>query len=186
MRVARDARPGPRAFSIGGWPLGPAAGGASTQSGGRAAHRRQLPRHQGSGRPAASRGWPWPARGSGRSSPWRLHRQWLGAHMSGKVQNATFNRCASLHGRGPEITERCRLIAELHLSGPVYHTTNVQGDSTPTDVHDAPPASRAGVAYGASTNPQSARRTVTLYEVAPAGIGTQKTARLPAGTSART
>lgn len=42
------------------------------------------------------------------------------------------------------------------------------------------------VAYGPSTNPHSAWRTVTLYEVAPAGIGTQKTARLPAGMSAET
>src|SRR6266849_5275567 len=53
-------------------------------------------------------------------------------------------------------------------------------------IQDASLASKAGVAYGPSTNAQSARRTVTLYEVAPAGIGTQKTARLPAGTPAMT
>src|SRR5712664_2231570 len=54
-------------------------------------------------------------------------------------------------------------------AGPCNTPRTSRGDSTPTDVHDAPPASRAGVAYGASTNPQSARRTVTLYEVAPGG-----------------
>ncbi len=52
---------------------------------------------------------------------------------------------------------------------------------------EADPGDAGEFAYGPSTtNPQSARRTVTLYEVAPAGIGTQKTARLPAGTPAMT
>jgi len=49
-------------------------------------------------------------------------------------------------------------------------TTSVESPSTLTDVHDEHPASKAGVAYGPSTNPQSVRRTVTLYEVAPAGL----------------
>jgi hypothetical protein len=45
--------------------------------------------------------------------------------------------------------------------------------------------SMRGFRYGPCiANPQSAPRIVTVYEAAPAGIGTQKTERLPTGTSA--
>jgi hypothetical protein len=64
-------------------------------------------------------------------------------------------------------------------------TTSAEGDST-LAMSRMRASIPSGVPYGASTNPQSAWRTVTLYEVAPAGMGTQKTARLPAGTSAGT